>query len=155
MAKLPRLCPVNIPQHIIQRGNNRQVCFNGDEDFSAYAHWLKEFADKYHVEIHARVFMTNHVHLLAAPTAPNAISLMMQSGRQYVRYYNHTYKRTGTLWEGRYKWCIVQTNESYCSGIDIECQMKILQYPAKLAHPHKYNNSFPALWLCTARCQCV
>ena len=41
--------------------------------------------------------MTNHVHLLATPTASNAVSLMMQSlGRQYVRYYNHTYKRTGS-----------------------------------------------------------
>ena len=60
MARLARLCPVNIPQHIIQRGNNRQVCFNGDEDFAAYAYWLKEFANKYYVKIHALVFMTNH-----------------------------------------------------------------------------------------------
>lgn len=73
MARLARLSPVGVPQHIIQRGNNRQVCFNGDEDFLAYANWLKEFADKYHVNIHAWVFMTNHVHLLATPTAPNAM----------------------------------------------------------------------------------
>jgi|GEM_PF-3722011 len=100
MARLARFCPVNIPQHIIRRGNNRQVCLNGDEVFSAYAHWLKEFANKYHIEIHAWVFMAKHVHLVATPTAPNAISLMMQSlGRQYVRYYNHTYNRTGTLWK--------------------------------------------------------
>ena len=112
MARLARLCSVVIPQHIIQRGNNRQICFNDDEDFAAYAHWLKEFSDKYHVNIHAWVFMTNHVHLLATPTAPNAVSLMMQSlGKQYLRYYNHTYKRTGTLWEGRYKSCVVQTSE--------------------------------------------
>lgn len=111
-GKTPTFMPSRIPQHIIQRGNNRQVCFNSDEDFAAYANWLKEFADKYHVSIHAWVFMTNHVHLLATPSAPNAISLMMQSlGRQYVRYYNHTYKRTGTLWEGRYKSCLVQTSD--------------------------------------------
>ena len=48
MARLNRLCPAGIAQHIIQRGNNRQVCFNGDEDMAAYAHWLKEFSDKYH-----------------------------------------------------------------------------------------------------------
>jgi putative transposase len=53
MARLTRLCPVGIPQHIIQRGNNRQVCFNGDEDMAAYANWLKEFAEKYQVKIHA------------------------------------------------------------------------------------------------------
>jgi putative transposase len=112
MARLPRLCPTNIPQHVIQRGNNRQVCFNCNEDMAAYAYWLKEFSTKYCVEIHAWVFMTNHVHLLVTPNKENAVSLMMQSlGRQYVRYYNYTYKRTGTLWEGRYKSCIVQTND--------------------------------------------
>jgi len=112
MARLPRLCPIGTPQHIIQRGNNRQVCFNGDEDMAAYAHWLKVFSEKYRVDIQAWVFMTNHVHLLATPNTLNAVSLMMQSlGRQYVRYYNYTYKRSGTLWEGRYKSCIVQTSE--------------------------------------------
>jgi putative transposase len=109
MARLNRFCPVGIAQHVIQRGNNRQVCFNGDEDFAAYAHWLKEFADKYEVEIHAWVFMTNHVHLLMTPQKDHGISQMMQAlGRQYVRFYNYTYKRSGTLWEGRFKSCLVQ-----------------------------------------------
>jgi putative transposase len=100
MARLKRFCPVGIAQHVIQRGNNRQVCFNGDEDFAAYAHWLKEFAEKYEVEIHAWVFMTNHVHLLMTPQKDNGISQMMQAlGRQYVRFYNYTYKRSGTLWD--------------------------------------------------------
>ncbi len=60
MARLNRLCPVGIPQHVVQRGNNRQICFNGDEDMAAYAGWLKEFSTKFQVEIHAWVFMTNH-----------------------------------------------------------------------------------------------
>ena len=67
MARLPGLCPVGIPQHIVQRGNNRQVCFNGDEDMAAYVGWLKEFSAKFQVEIHAWVFMNNHVHLLVTP----------------------------------------------------------------------------------------
>jgi putative transposase len=112
MARLTRLCPVDIPQHIIQRGNNRQVCFNSREDLSAYAYWLKEFAAKYHVEIHAWVFMTNHVHLLVTPRSPSAVSNLMQSlGRQYVQYFNKIYQRSGTLWEGRFKSCIVQTSD--------------------------------------------
>ncbi len=53
MARLNPLCPVGIAQHIIQRGNNRKVCFNGDEDMAAYANWLKEFSEKYQVQIHA------------------------------------------------------------------------------------------------------
>ena len=62
------------------------------------------------VAIHAWVFMTNHVHLLVTPVNTNSIQFMMQSlGRRYVRYFNYTYRRTGTLWEGRYKSSLVQT----------------------------------------------
>lgn len=104
MPRLPRICPPDIPQHIIQRGNNRQNCFSSDEDIGTYAHWLHEAAIKYDVQIHAWVFMTNHVHLLATPSHEHATSLMMQHiGRHYVRYFNHTHERSGTLWEGRFK----------------------------------------------------
>lgn len=113
MARLPRIELVGVPQHIIQRGNNRQVCFTNDNDLSAYANWLKIYAQKFNVQIHAWVFMTNHVHLLCTPMKFKAISQMMQGvGRQYVRYFNHKYKRTGTLWEGRFKSCLVQ-QETY------------------------------------------
>ncbi|MCK5395854.1 MAG: transposase [Gammaproteobacteria bacterium] len=113
MARLPRVCLPSIPQHIIQRGNNRQVCFVSEEDFSAYAYWLYQYAKKFEVSIHAWVFMTNHVHLLVTPTTKNGVSNLMQMlGRHYVRYFNYTYKRTGTLWEGRFKSCLVEA-ESY------------------------------------------
>lgn len=113
MARLPRICLPGIPQHIIQRGNNRQPCFAAEEDFAAYAHWLDEYARKYEVAIHAWVFMTNHVHLLATPHAEDGISRLMQTlGRHYVRYFNYTYKRSGTLWEGRFKSCVVD-EENY------------------------------------------
>jgi len=70
---------------VIQRGNNRQVCFAGEQDFAAYASWLKDYSKKYQVDIHAWVLMTNHVHLLCTPRADNAVSRMMQSlGRQYT-----------------------------------------------------------------------
>ena len=109
MARLARVCPVGIPQHIIQRGNNRQVCFASEQDFAAYVSWLKGYAKKYQVDIHAWVLMTNHVHLLCTPRVDNAVSLMMQAlGRHYVRYFNSSYQRTGTLWEGRFKSCLVQ-----------------------------------------------
>ena len=99
MARLPRLCPVGIPQHIIQRGNNRQPCFEADEDYAAYASWLLKASKLYSVDVHAWVFMTNHVYLLATPHKANAVSKMMQYvGRYYVRYFNYTYRRAGTLW---------------------------------------------------------
>jgi len=51
MPRLPRLCPVGIPQPIIQRGNNRQLCFTTDEDMAVYANWLSDYATKYDVHI--------------------------------------------------------------------------------------------------------
>ena len=127
MARLPRICPPGIPQHIIQRGNNRHVCFASEQDYSAYAHWLKEYSQQFLVAIHAWVFMTNHVHLLATPGMQDSIQLMMQSlGRRYVRYFNYTYGRTGTLWEGRYKSSLVQT-ETWL----LQCQRYIELNPVR------------------------
>jgi len=112
MARLPRIAPVGIPLHLIQRGNNRQVCFNSDEDCDAYIGWLKKYSHQYEVDVHAWVLMTNHVHLLCTPQKENGVSRMMQSlGRCYVRYFNDKYQRTGTLWEGRYKSCLVQAEQ--------------------------------------------
>ena len=105
-----------VPQHVIQRGNNRQARFASEEDFAAYVHWLEEYAEKYRVAIHAWVFMTNHVHLLMTPETADGIAKLMQSpGRRYVRYFNYMYRRTGTLWEGRYKACVVATDD-YAMG---------------------------------------
>ena len=109
MARLPRISPVDIPVHLIQRGNNRQACFASDEDHGAYVSWLKEYSKKYKVEVHAWVMMTNHVHLLCTPRQENGVSQMMQSlGRRYVQYFNFEYRRSGTLWEGRFKSCLIQ-----------------------------------------------
>ncbi|VAW51620.1 Transposase and inactivated derivatives, partial [hydrothermal vent metagenome] len=67
MARLVRVSPVGVAQHIVQRGNNRQVCFGAEKDMKAYLNWLKEFSKKEKVEVHAWVLMTNHVHLLCTP----------------------------------------------------------------------------------------
>jgi putative transposase len=97
---------------VVQRGNNRQVCFADEADLKAYAHWLREGARKYGVEVHAWVFMTNHVHLLVTPRSPDSISRCMQSlGRYYVRRFNHRYRRSGTLFEGRFKSNVVESSE--------------------------------------------
>lgn len=112
MARKPRVCPGGVAQHIVQRGNNRQICFGDETDFAAYAHWLREAAQRWDVALHAWVFMTNHVHLLATPDSPNSVSGMMQDlGRRYVRYFNHRWQRSGTLWEGRFKSCLVQDRQ--------------------------------------------
>ena len=110
MARFSRFCPAGYPQHIIQRGNNRQACFSKNEDYATYARWLQEYALEFGVDIHAWVFMTNHVHLLATPKRDHSISSMMQAlGRRYVRYFNQSHDRSGTLWEGRFKSCLIQS----------------------------------------------
>jgi putative transposase len=108
MARKPRYNIVGVPQHVIQRGNNREPCFFAEADYCYYLDCLAGSAEKYGCDVHAYVLMTNHVHLLVTPNRQNAIPQMMQSlGRKYVRYVNHVYKRTGTLWEGRYKSSLV------------------------------------------------
>lgn len=127
MARLKRLSPLDIPRHIIQRGNNRQVCFVCDQDMAFYASLLLEYSTKFSVSLHAWVFMTNHVHLLASPRAIDGISKMMQAvGRRYVRYFNREYLRSGTLWEGRFKSSLVQS-ERYL----LQCQRYIELNPVR------------------------
>ena len=113
MPRKPRASLAGVPEHLIQRGNNRQVVFASDEDMKAYVTWLKDYAEEFQVEIHAWVLMTNHVHLLCTPATASATSLMMQAlGRRYVQYFNRSYKRSGTLWEGRFRSSLVQ-EEAY------------------------------------------
>ncbi|MBU2880790.1 transposase [Psychrosphaera sp. B3R10] len=113
MARMPRLNLANVPQHVVQRGNNRQVTFVTRNDYVAYLEKLRLYAEEYKVQVHAFVLMTNHVHLLLTPTTEKGISQLMQSlGSYYVRYFNQVYNRTGTLWEGRYKSTLVDS-ENY------------------------------------------
>jgi putative transposase len=113
MARLPRLNLPGIPQHVVQRGNNRQVSFFAEQDYTIYLDKLKEYGKKYKVAVHAYVLMTNHVHLLLTPETEKGVSQLMQAlGRYYVMYVNKTYQRSGTLWEGRYKSTLVDS-ENY------------------------------------------
>lgn len=113
MARRHRIELPNVPLHVIQRGNNRNLCFLSDADRRLYLRCLARSSALYECSIHAYVLMPNHVHLLASPLSSGAIAAMMQDvGRRYVRLFNETHDRTGTLWEGRYKANLVDT-ESY------------------------------------------
>jgi putative transposase len=112
MPRLPRFVLPGQPQHVIQRGNDRQAIFRADSDYHFYLEKLAEAAIKYQCDIHAYVLMTNHVHLLVTPQQESSIAKMMQTlGRYYVQYFNTRYHRTGTLWEGRYKATLIDTEE--------------------------------------------
>jgi putative transposase len=114
---LPRPVRLNlsgIPQHITQRGNNRQVCFFGTADYELYLALLAVACERHRCAVHAYVLMTNHVHLLMTPETAEGISLVIRDlGRDYVRQINKAYGRSGTLWEGRFKSSLV-AREDYC-----------------------------------------
>jgi putative transposase len=109
MARLPRLTLAGYPHHIIQRGNNRQAIFASASDYEVLLGLMEEYARKFKVAVHSYVLMTNHFHLLATPQDAEGIPQMMQAlGRSYVRRFNNSQSRTGTLWEGRYKSTLIQ-----------------------------------------------
>lgn len=112
MARLPRYVIPGQPQHIIQRGNNRQQIFAADADYQFFRDALVDAAKKHGLAIHAYAWMTNHIHLLATPELDDSISKVFQSvGRRYVQYFNFTYRRSGTLWEGRYRATVVDSEQ--------------------------------------------
>jgi putative transposase len=100
-----------VPLHVIQRGNNRGQVFFTSQDAADFLTWLEESAAVHGVAIHAYVLMPNHVHLLATPARPESLPKCMQTlGRRYVRAVNWRHGRTGSLWEGRYRATIIDSD---------------------------------------------
>lgn len=112
MARQPRYCLPGQPQHVIQRGNNRTPMFDTPSDYQFFRECLVSAAGRFECAIHAYVLMMNHVHLLMSPRNACGISKVMQAvGRRYVRYFNDRNQRTGTLWEGRYRATVIDSDQ--------------------------------------------
>jgi putative transposase len=110
MARLPRLSLGGYPHHVMLRGNNRQPIFVAAADQAFLLALIDENARKFNVALHAYVLMGNHFHLLLTPETDDGLPRMMQAvGRRYVRYFNDRQQRSGTLWEGRYRSTLVQS----------------------------------------------
>jgi putative transposase len=111
MARLGRYFVADQPLHVIQRGNNKSRIFFTRDDATSFLGWLGDAAERYGLAIHAYVLMPNHIHLLASPRDAESLPRTMQSvGRRYVRYLNRRIERSGTLWEGRYRATVVDTD---------------------------------------------
>jgi len=111
MPRSARLVLPGIPLHVIQRGVNRAALFIDDEDRRPYLRLLRNACQKQAIAIHAFVLMGNHVHLLMTPsTAEGLAPAMRQCGQNYVQYFNMRYVRSGTLLEGRFKSCLVDSD---------------------------------------------
>lgn len=137
MPRRSRLILPNVPLHIIQRGNNRQICFAAEDDYQFYLEWLARIAKNVGCHVHAYVLMSNHVHLLLSATNPlGAAELMKALGQRYVQYFNRQYRRSGTLWEGRFRSCLVQEE-----GYLLACHRYIELNPVRagmVEHPAEY-----------------
>lgn len=127
MSRHPRLVLPEVPLHIIQRGNNRNACFFRRSDYQVYLALLADATLKFDCPVHAYVLMTNHVHLLTTPSTGKAAAAMMkQVGQSYVQYINRHYERFGTLWQGRFRSCLVQEERYFMA-----CQRYIELNPVR------------------------
>lgn len=137
MARLPRYVTPGQPQHVILRGNNRSEVFRVEADYRFLLEKLRLACEKHAAEVHAYVLMTNHLHLLITPQQEHSLAKTMQMlGRYYVQYYNYSYRRTGTLWEGRYKATLID-GETYL----LTCMRYIELNPVRagmVSHPSEY-----------------
>jgi len=137
MPRRARLRFAGVPLHVIQRGNNRIACFFAEQDYRFYLYHLEELAKRFECGVHSYVLMTNHVHLLITPSETDSASLLMKHlGQRYVQYVNRVYRRSGTLWDGRFKSSLVQRQ-----GYLLKCQRYIELNPVRasmVSHPRDY-----------------
>jgi putative transposase len=113
MPRRARLMLAGLPVHITHRGNNRQRCFYEECDRAFYLFHLLRLLPHARCALHAYCLMSNHVHLLVTPaTGESCARLMKGIAQLHTQYVNRTYRRTGTLWEGRFHSCLVQS-ENY------------------------------------------
>jgi len=137
---MPRTARIVIPGmalHVRQRGHNRSACFFGSQDYTLYLRLLEYFARQHECAVHAYCLMPNHVHLLVTPRAESGLALTMKSVAQlYTQHVNKAYERTGSLWEGRFRSCLVPTE-----GYVLTCYRYIELNPVAAGmagHPRAY-----------------
>jgi putative transposase len=111
MPRKPRFRLAGFPQHIVQRGNDRQPTFRTQSDFWMFKHYLAQASAEHRCAVHAYCLMTNHVHLLATPAWSDAIPKTLHAvSQRYAAYFNRSYERSGTLWDGRYRAALVDSD---------------------------------------------
>lgn len=146
MPRSARLVLPGIPLHVIQRGVNRAALFVDDEDRRHYLRLLRNACRKQAVAIHAFVLMGNHVHLLITPSTVEGLApAMRQCGQNYVQYFNKRHVRSGTLLEGRFKSCLVDS-DGYLLMVHRYIELNPVR-AAMVAFPEEYRWSSVRVYL--------
>lgn len=137
MPRRQRIQAADLPVHIIQRGNNHQACFFTEADYAFFLDRLERYSARFECDLHAFVLMTNHVHFLLTPRIAEGASLLMKVlGQCYAQYINRTHGRSGTLWEGRFRSSLVQSQRYV-----LACYRYIEMNPVRarlVRHPRDY-----------------
>jgi putative transposase len=137
MPRTARLVLPGLALHVRQRGHNRQPCFFRDADYGLYLGLLGRLAGEHACTVHAYCLMTNHVHLLLTPETPEGCGRLMKRLAQcYTQYVNRTLERTGSIWESRYRSCLVR-DERYA----LACYRYVELNPVSagmVRHPRDY-----------------
>ncbi len=114
MPRRARMYIPGLPYHVVQRGNNREACFIEPENYQHYLELWEEVSKRYCLAVHAYCLMTNHIHFLATPSRVTSLSNVMKvAGSRYAQYINRKYRRTGTLWEGRHRASLIQSERYF------------------------------------------
>ena len=125
------------PAHIVQRGNDRMVCFRDENDYLVYLALLRHIALTVRCAVHAYCLMSNHIHLLVTPATHDSCSNLMKGlAQRYSYYFNQKYARSGPLWEGRFRSSVVES-----SRYVLACYRYIELNPVRagmVKHPQAY-----------------
>ena len=137
MPRGPRLIVPGIALHVVQRGHNRRDCFQHETDYLVYLANLRELSTRTQCALHAYCLMTNHVHLLLTPSDPQSCARLMRNlGQRYVQYFNRRYQRSGTLWEGRYYSCLVDSSQYVIACYRYIERNQLRPYAEQAPSPH-------------------
>jgi len=109
MPRIARVCAINYPHHITQRGNNRETIFFEDADREFYLKTIKKYSHQWNFDIWAYCLMTNHVHILAVPRRDESLAKGIGgTNLVYTQYINRRYNRSGRLWQNRFFSTIIE-----------------------------------------------
>jgi putative transposase len=141
MARSLRIQFENAYYHVTCRGNARQAIFSYDTDYATFLDLLERSSDIYQVDILAYVLMSNHFHLLVKTPLANLQEFMRHFNISYTSYYNRTHRKTGHLYQGRYKAFVIDA-DSYLQEVSRYIHLNPVRVKGKAKLPVHEQKSY-------------
>jgi REP element-mobilizing transposase RayT len=96
--------------HITARGNERKKIFFAKSDYAKFKEYVKGAQDRYGYLLHCYVLMSNHYHLILETPNADLSKIMHSINGSYTGYINRRRRRSGHLFQGRYKSILVDVD---------------------------------------------